>query len=106
MEPAILFYEKLAGTKTQSRFAMPSAGLEFAVTGDVLIICGTDQALLPFRETNATFLVDSLEEYHRFLISSGGTVLRPPQPVPTGINMTVRHLDGLVAEYVEHRHRP
>jgi len=97
------FYERLSGTKAGLRFTMPGAGLELASVGDVLIIAGTDDALRPFRSTNATFLVDSVEEFHRFLMANGGTIIRPPQVVPTGMNMIVRHPDGSVIEYVEHR---
>jgi len=48
--------------------------------------------------------VDSVEEYLRFLIANGGTILHPPQEIPTGSTMTVRRPDGLIVEYVEHRH--
>jgi preprotein translocase subunit SecE len=37
--------------------------LQLAQVGDVLIICGTEKAIEPFRKTAATFLVDSVEEY-------------------------------------------
>jgi predicted enzyme related to lactoylglutathione lyase len=103
LDSTLMFYENLTGTTAGSRFTMASAGLELAVIGDLLIIAGMEDALRPFRATDATFLVDSLEEYHRFLTSQGGTILRSPQEVPTGINMTVRHPDGLIIEYVEHR---
>ena len=102
IESTIQFYENLTGVKTGLRFSMPATGLELAGVGEVLVIAGTDEALTPFRQTNATFLVDSLEEYHRFLTENGATVLSPPKQVPTGMNMTVRHPDGLVIEYVEH----
>lgn len=103
LDGTLIFYENLTSTMAGNRFTMPSAGLELAVVGDLLIIAGTEEALRPFRATDATFLVDSLEEYHYFSITHGGTILRPPQAVPTGINMTVRHPDGLVVEYIEHR---
>jgi predicted enzyme related to lactoylglutathione lyase len=103
LDGALQFYENLTGTTAGNRFTMASVGLELAVVGDILIIAGTDEALRSFRSTNATFLVDSLKDYHRFLTANGGTVLRPPQQVPTGMNMTVRHPDGAVVEYVEHK---
>jgi len=103
LDNTLRFYERLTGTKAALRFAMPAVGLELASVGDILIIAGTDDALLPFRSTNATFLVDSLDDYYHFLVGNGGTILRHPQPVPTGVNMTVRHPDGSVIEYVEHR---
>ncbi|ACL17241.1 hypothetical protein Mpal_1937 [Methanosphaerula palustris E1-9c] len=37
------------------------------MVSDVLIIFGMDNALRPFRQTTATFLGDTLEEYHNFL---------------------------------------
>jgi hypothetical protein len=68
-DTTIRFYESLAGTKAVSRFGMPAGGLELAVVNDVLVICGTDEALQPFRQTDATFLVDSLDEFRQFLIA-------------------------------------
>ena len=103
LDNTIRFYERLTGKVAALRFAMPAAGLELAQVGDLLIIAGKDAALQPVRATDATFLVDSVEEYLQFLIANGGTILRAPQVVPTGINMTVRHPDGLIVEYVEHR---
>jgi predicted enzyme related to lactoylglutathione lyase len=103
IDQAIRFYEELSRSPVGRRITMPAAGLELAQVGDVLILAGTDDALRPFRATTATFLVDSLEDYHRFLTARGATVIRPPQKVPTGINMTVRHPDGSIIEYVEFR---
>ena len=103
LDTAVRFYEQLTGVKAAGRFAMPAAGLELAVAGEVRIIAGTDEALQPFRTTDATFLVESLEDYRNSLESNGGIVLHPPQKVPTGMNMTVRHPDGSIFEYVEHR---
>jgi predicted enzyme related to lactoylglutathione lyase len=102
-DETLRFYEDLTGTKAGIRFALPAAGLELAQVQDILIIAGSDDTLQPFRSTNATFLVDSLEEYHRFLTAHGAEIIRQPQTVPTGMNMTIRHPDGSVVEYVEHR---
>ena len=77
--------------------------LELAQVGNILILCGTDEALKPFMETKATFLVDSIMEYKDFLLKNGATIIRDLKEVPTGINMTVKHLDGTIVEYVEHR---
>ncbi len=106
LDNTLRFYERLMGKAAALRFSMPAAGLELAQVGDVLIIAGKDAALQPVRATNATFLVDSVEEYLQFLIANGGTILRSPREVPTGINMTVRHPDGLIVEYVEHTKEP
>jgi predicted enzyme related to lactoylglutathione lyase len=104
-DETVQFYENLTGTTAVSRFGMPAIGLELAVVQDILIIGGTEEALRPFRSTSATYLVDSLDEYHRFLTAHGATIIRPPQVVPTGRNMIVRHPDGSIVEYVEHTKR-
>ncbi|MDD1691047.1 MAG: VOC family protein, partial [Methanoregula sp.] len=70
-EKTISFYEQLTGTKAGMRFSMPAIGLEIGSVGDVLIIAGPEEALQPFRSTAATFLVDSVDEYHRFLTENG-----------------------------------
>lgn len=105
LDETVLFYENLTGTITVSRFGMPTIGLELAVVQDILIIGGTEDTLRPFRPTSATLLVDSLDEYHRFLTAHGAAIIRPPQVVPTGRNMIVRHPDGSIVEYVEHTTR-
>lgn len=104
-DETVQFYESLTGTTAVSRFGMPETGLELAVVQDIIIIGGTEEALHPFRPTSATYLVDSLDEYHRFLTANGAGIIRPPQQVPTGRNMTVRHPDGSIVEYVEHTKR-
>jgi hypothetical protein len=103
IETAIDFYEKLTGEKCTGRFQYKQAGLELVQIKDLLIIAGTNEALFPFRGTNATFLVDSVKEYRSFLLKNNAVIIRDIQDVPTGWNMTVKHVDGLVVEYVEHR---
>ena len=102
LEAAINYYQKLTGGSMGRRFAMPQFRLELASIGDILLISGEEQDLAPFRQTAATFLVDSLDEFRAFLESSGAVVLREPAQVPTGRNMTVQHPDGTIIEYVEH----
>jgi predicted enzyme related to lactoylglutathione lyase len=102
LNSALEFYETLFGTPAAMRFEIPSIGLELAQIGDILLIAGTDEALKSFRSTQATFLVDSLDEFRVYLEEKGAEILRGPDKVPTGRNMTVRHPDGSVVEYVEH----
>jgi len=102
-DETLRFYESLTGTKSIRKFSMPVIGLELAQVQDILIIAGKEEALRPFRQTSATFLVDSLDEYYRFLTEQGVSIISPPKVVPTGMNMTVRHPDGAIVEYVEHK---
>jgi hypothetical protein len=105
MEDSIAFYERLTGEKCSNRFEYPQVGLELARVHDFLIIAGRNESLLPFKQTNATFLVDSIADYRHFLLENKAEMIRDIQVVPTGWNMTVRHADGLVVEYVEHRNK-
>jgi len=102
LNPTLEFYEEILGTPATMRFEIPQIGLELAQIGDILLIAGPDEALKPFRSTQATFLVDSLDEFRAYLEEKGAEILRGPDKVPTGRNMTVKHPDGSVVEYVEH----
>jgi len=102
LEEHLDFYEKLMGMKVEMRIPMPEVGLELAQIDDILIIAGLEPALKPFKRTQATFLVDSVEEYRSFLKENGSRIIRGPQKVPTGVNMTVQHPDGSIFEYVQH----
>lgn len=102
LNSALEFYEELLGPPAAMRFEIPKIGLELAQIGNILLIAGSDEALKPFRSTQATFLVDSLDEFKAYLEGKGAEILRGPNKVPTGRNMTVKHPGGSVIEYVEH----
>lgn len=103
---AIAFYEGLFHTKCSSRFNYKAVNLELAQVGNTLILCGPEKALEPFRGTQSTFLVDSVTEYRDYLLKHGATIIRDFKKVPTGANMTVKHADGTIVEYVEHDKSP
>ncbi len=101
LEATLAFYGELLGEACSRRFRYGAAGLELAQVGNVLILAGSEQALAPFEETRATLLVDSLTGFRELLLARGAVIIRDVQPVPTGRNLTVRHPDGAVFEYVE-----
>ncbi len=102
-DEAVTFYEKLIGQKARLRFDYREHGLKLAQVASILFVAGTEKSLVPFVETQATFMVDDLKAFAAHLPTVGAEVLRPPKPVPTGWNMLVRHPDGMRVEYVEHR---
>jgi predicted enzyme related to lactoylglutathione lyase len=102
-EASVSFYEKLIGQKARLRFDYPAYQLKLAQVASILFIAGTDDSLVPFVGTHATFMVDDLQAYANYLPTVGAEILRPPKVVPTGWNMLVRHPDGSLIEYVEHR---
>ncbi|NMM65932.1 VOC family protein [Clostridium sp. P21] len=103
MEKAIKFYEKILNKKCSNIFKYSEASLELATVGNILIISGSDEALKPFKDTQATFLVDSIAQFKEFLLNNGATIIRDLKIVPSGMNMTVKHFDGTIIEYVEHK---
>ena len=99
MDQALSFYEGIIHAKPTHRFRY--ADIELAAIGSLLILAGSLEALAPFRQTTATFIVDSITEFKDHLIEQGSSIIRDIQNVPTGKNMTVRHPDETVIEYVE-----
>jgi catechol 2,3-dioxygenase-like lactoylglutathione lyase family enzyme len=80
---ALEFYDELLGTPAAMRFEMPQIGVELAQVGDILLKAGSDEALKPFRSTQATFLVDSLDSLKLTLKKreqnlSGGQIMSRP----------------------------
>lgn len=80
---------------------MKNPDLEVINIDNLLIIAGTEKELDSVRNTMATFSVDSLQEYREFLLNSGATIIKDIKEVPTGWNMTVKHKDGIIVEYVQ-----
>ena len=52
-------------------------------------------------QINKILTVDSLEEYKEVLLNIDATMIKDIQKVATGWNMTVKHKDGIVVEYVQ-----
>lgn len=102
LDSAVELYETIFQEKCTLRFQYSEMRLELAQVGSVLLLCGSDEALKPFRATKATFLVDSVADFRALLLQHGAKVIRDLKKVPTGMNMTLQHLDGTIIEYVEH----
>lgn len=65
------------------------------------MVAGPEETLAPFRATQATLVVDDLDECQALLAAMGARIVRGPQQVPTGRNLTAVLADGLQLEYVE-----
>jgi hypothetical protein len=83
-----------------TRFKMPN-GLELATVGQTLVVAGDEQTLKPYRATAVTLIVDDLNECRARLDQTGAQILRGPQNVPTGRNLTARLPGDVQIEYVE-----
>jgi len=103
LEASVHFHEQIIGQKARLRFYYPEHSLELAQVGSILLIAGTAESLAPFVNTHATFMVEGIVDFARHLPTVGAEVIDGPKDVPTGQNMLVRHPDGTLIEYVEHR---
>jgi predicted enzyme related to lactoylglutathione lyase len=100
-EDVIAFYERVQNVACGLRFEIAENGIKGAKIGGVLVLSADKEVLEPFREVQAIFYVDSIDEFVPWLVKNGATILHGPQTVGFGRNMTVRNPDGLVVEYFE-----
>lgn len=75
IDSAIEFYERLFQNKCKLRFSYKEANLELAQVENILILCGSEKVLEPFRDTRATFLVDSVTEFRNYLLKHGARIV-------------------------------
>jgi hypothetical protein len=90
----------VTGQPAGLRFNMPN-GLQLAAVGNILVVAGAEDVLAPFRATQATLVVDDLQECQAVLSAEGARVIRGPQQVPTGRNLTAILAGGTQLEFVE-----
>jgi hypothetical protein len=65
------------------------------------LVCGTDQALAPYRDSKGPFIVDNLDATREELIRLGATITRDQFQAETGSVFFARHPDGTEVEYVQ-----
>jgi hypothetical protein len=100
-ELTITFYEKIHNTQCDLRFEMNQGSVNAAIVGDMMIFSGTAGSLASIRQLQATFFVDSLDDFVLLLIANGGEVVHLPQSDGLGRHLWVRNPDDLVVEYLE-----
>ncbi|MHB8293887.1 MAG: hypothetical protein ACYDH5_04545 [Acidimicrobiales bacterium] len=100
MDEAVASLSSVGGQPVGTRFMLPN-GLELASVGRALVVAGPEAVLGEFRATHATVVVDDLEDCQQRLGLIGARIVRGPQAVPTGRNLTARLPGGAQIEYVE-----
>ncbi len=93
MDQTVAFYESLLDEKCSMRFKHKQFHLELVQVGSILIICGTDEVLESFKNTKATFIVDSITEFKDFLLENDVTIMKDVKKTPTGFNMIVEYVE-------------
>lgn len=102
LDETIAFYERLQSVECERRLSFPDAGVDVAVVGSFILLAGSDDALAQLRHVQAAFIVDSVDEFSKWL-NEQGLEVGALHESHAGRNITVRHKDGFVAEYFEPR---
>ena len=100
------FYESLVGTELDIDLDLPEVGLHVVGVGQFLIL-ELDPSKLDrvdrARQTTVTVLAPHLEEAVRTSVKRGAAIVEGPWQSPPGPGYRLRHPDGLLVEYLEHR---
>jgi hypothetical protein len=106
LRQTVEFYESLVGTKLDIDLDLPEAGLHVVGVGPFLIL-EMDPSKLDridrARQTTVTVLAPHLEEAVHASVQRGATIVEGPWQSPPGPGYRLRHPDGLLVEYLEHR---
>lgn len=100
LDAALATMTAVTGESIATRFSMPN-GLELASIGRILFLAGDPEVLEPYAATAATLIVDDLDDCLARLRETGARIVRGPQRVPTGRNLTAELTGGVQLEYVE-----
>ena len=88
---------------------IPESGLHVVAVGPFLILEMDHEKLdraAQAAETHVTVLVPHLDDAVTQVVGSGAKIVQQRWDAPPGPGMRLRHPDGLLVEYLEHRPSP
>jgi predicted enzyme related to lactoylglutathione lyase len=99
----VRFYEQLTGTRLDMDADIPQAGLHVVAVGSFLVLeLDAEQHGLA-AETAVTVLNADLDKAVARQVAAGAEIVQERWESPVGPGARLRHPDGLIVEYVEHR---
>lgn len=105
----VRFYEMLTQQDLDMDMDIPEGGLHVVAVGPFLIL-ELDKTKLgrasQAAETRVTVLSAHLDEAVDRQVAAGAQIVQPRWESPPGPGIRLRHPDGLLAEYLEHRPSP
>jgi predicted enzyme related to lactoylglutathione lyase len=105
----VRFYEALTSVSLDQDMDIPEAGTHVVAVGPFLILELDREKLARYDravETHATVLVAHLDDAVEDRVADGAEVIQPRFTTPVGAGARLKHPDGLLIEYVEHRPGP
>ena len=102
----VRFYEALVAMSLDMDMDIPEAGLHVVAVGPFLIL-EMDKSKLDraaqAAETHVTVLVPYLDDAVARQVAAGADIVQDRWQAPPGPGIRLRHPDGLLVEYLEHR---
>jgi predicted enzyme related to lactoylglutathione lyase len=99
----VRFYEQLTRERLDMDMDIPEAGLHVVAVGSFLILeLDTEQHGLA-TQTTVTVLNADLDQAVATQVAAGAEIVQERWEAPVGAGTRLRHPDGLIVEYLEHR---
>jgi predicted enzyme related to lactoylglutathione lyase len=99
----VRFYEQLTQARLDMDMDIPEAGLHVVAVGSFLILeLDTEQHGLA-SQTTVTVLNAHLDQAVARQVAAGAEIVQERWKAPVGAGTRLRHPDGLIVEYLEHR---
>ncbi len=105
----VRFYEALTSVPLDMDMEIPEAGLHVVAVGPFLILEMDPEKLdraAQAAQTHVTVLVPDLDAAVTRLVADGAQIVQQRWASPPGPGLRLRHPDGLLVEYLEHRPSP
>ena len=102
----VRFYEVLTGARLDMDTDIPEAGLHVVAVGNFLILELTAEDPGMARETSVTVLNADLDDAVARQVAAGAEIVQERWDSPNGPGVRLRHPDGVLVEYLEHRPGP
>jgi predicted enzyme related to lactoylglutathione lyase len=102
----VRFYEALMSARLDMDMDIPESGLHVVAVGPFLILEMDAQKLDragQAAQTHVTVLNADLDTSVAREVAAGAQIVQPRWEAPPGPGVRLRHPDGLLAEYLEHR---
>jgi predicted enzyme related to lactoylglutathione lyase len=108
LEKTVKFYEGIASVSLDQDISLPEVGLHVVAVGGFLIVTLNPQLLDANRRemaarTPVTMIFADVDAAVRRARSEGAEIIQDRFVFPHGAGYRMRHADGLVVEYLEHR---
>jgi predicted enzyme related to lactoylglutathione lyase len=99
----VRFYETLTGAKLDMDMDIPESELHVVAVGPFLILALDPEQHDQASQTTVTVLNADLDEAVKRQVAAGAEIVQERWEGPVGAGTRLRHPDGVVAEYLEHR---